>query len=143
METLWYASGRRGAKQMDRSCRSPAVLSKGFALVELLVVMVVLVGLAALYFGMRGKGEKAEPKFEGEAQTTLGKAVQKGESVECQNDLRQLRLMIQMEAMEGSNPAQLNASWGVSLHCPVSGYPYEYNPQTGQVWCPTPGHQDY
>ena len=128
---------------MNRSCRSAAVLRKGFALVELLVVMVVLVGLAALYFGMRGQEKQAEPKFEGEAQTTLGKAVQKGESVECQNSLRQLRLMIQMEAMEGSNPAQLDANWGVSLRCLVSGYPYGYSPQTGQVWCPTPGHERY
>lgn len=128
---------------MNKNGRRLAAFSKGFALVELLVVMVVLVGLAALYFGMRGKGEKAEPKFEGEAQTTLGKAVQKGESVECQNNLRQLRLMIQMEAMEGSNPAQLDANWGVSLRCPVSGYEYRYNPETGQVWCPTPGHEGY
>ncbi len=128
---------------MNKNDRRLAAFSKGFALVELLVVMVVLVGLAALYFGMRGKGEKMEPRFEGEAQTTLGKAVQKGESVECQNNLRQLRLMIQMEAMEGSNPAQLDANWGVSLRCPVSGYEYRYNPETGQVWCPTPGHEGY
>ncbi len=123
-------------------CRR-AALSKGFALVELLVVMVVLVGLAALYFGMRGQEKKAEPQFEGEAQTTLGKAVQKAESVECRTNLTQLRQMIQMEAMEGSNPAQLDANWGVALRCPVSGYEYQYDPQTGRVWCPTPGHENY
>ncbi len=128
---------------MNKSDCRRATLSKGFALVELLVVMVVLVGLAALYFGMRGKGEKVEPQFEGEAQTTLGKAVQKGESVECQNNLRQLRLMIQMDAMEGSNPAQLDPKWGIPLRCPVSGYLYKYDPQTGRVWCPTPGHEHY
>ena len=128
---------------MNRSGRRRAVPGKGFALVELLVVMVVLVGLAALYFGMRGKDKKAEPQFEGEAQTTLGKAVQKAESVECRTNLSQLRLMIQMGATEGSNPAQLDANWGVSLRCPVSDYPYGYNPQTGQVWCPTPGHERY
>ena len=128
---------------MNKNGRRLAAFSKGFALVELLVVMVVLVGLAALYFGMRGKEKQAEPKFEGEAQTTLGKAVQKGESVECRTNLSQLRLMIQMEAMEGSNPAQLDANWGVSLRCLVSGYPYGYSPQTGQVWCPTPGHERY
>ncbi len=117
--------------------------SRGFALVELLVVMVVIVGLTALYFGMRGKEKKAEPRFEGEAQTTLGKALQKGESVECQNNLSQLRLMIQMQAMEGNNPPQLDPNWGVSLRCPISGYPYGYDPQTGRVWCPTPGHERY
>ena len=128
---------------MNKNDRRLAAFSKGFALVELLVVMVVLVGLAALYFGMRGKGEKAEPRFEGEAQTRVGKAVQKGEGVECLNNLRQLRQMIQMEAMDGSNPAQLDAGWVVPLRCSVSGYEYRYDPQTGQVWCPTPDHEDY
>ncbi len=123
------------------SSRRLASLRSGFVLIEIMVVVVIIAALAALYFGTRGKGEKAEPKFEGEAQTTLGKAVQKGESVECQNNLRQLRLMIQMEAMEGSNPAQLDAKWGVPLRCPVSAYEYQYNPESGQVWCPTPGHQ--
>jgi len=128
---------------VNRSGCRRAALSKGFGLVELLIVMVVIVGLAALYFGMRGKEKQAEPKFEGEAQTTLGKALQKSESVECQNNLRQLRLMIQMKAMEGSNPPQLDPEWGIALRCPVSSYPYGYDPQTGQVWCPTPGHESY
>ncbi len=128
---------------MNRNRYRQGVCSKGFALLELLIVIVVIVGLTALYFGMRGKEKKPEPRFQGEAQTTLGKALQKGESVECQNNLRQLRLMIQMEAMEGSNPAQLDPKWGIPLRCPVSGYPYKYDPQTGQVWCPTPGHERY
>ncbi len=125
------------------SGRRLASLHSGFAMVEILVVMIVIMALAALYFGIRGKGEKAEPKFEGEAQTTLGKAVQKGESVECQSNLRQLRLMIQMKAMEGSNPGQLDPAWGVPLRCPVSGYEYRYDPESGRVWCPTPGHENY
>ena len=115
-------------------------------MVEILVVMVVLVVLAALYFGLRGKPEAPEPAFEGEAQTTLGKAIQKGESVECRSNLNQFRQMIQMETMsspEGSYPSALDRSWGLPMKCPVSGYDYKYDPQTGQVWCPTPGHEDY
>ncbi len=125
------------------SGRRLASVRSGFAMVEIMVVLIIITALAALYFGTRGKGEKAEPQFEGEAQTTLGKAVQKAESIECRTNLTQLRQMIQMESMEGGNPGQLDADWGVPLRCPVSGYPYGYNPQTGQVWCPTPGHQDY
>jgi len=119
------------------------VARRGFGLIELLVVVVLTAGLVVLYFGMRGNEEKAEPKFEAEAQTTLGKVVQKGESVECRNNLRQLRLMIQMGAMDGANPPALDPSWGVALKCPVSGYQYRYDPQTGRVWCPTPGHENY
>ena len=115
----------------------------GFVLLEILVVLVLLVALAAVYFGLRGKGEKAEPRFEGEAQTTLGKARQAGISVECRNNLSQLRQMIQMEAIDGGIPPKLSNKWNVSLKCPVSGYAYEYDPRTGKVRCRTPGHENY
>jgi hypothetical protein len=29
------------------------------------------------------------------------------------------------------------------LVCPVSQQPYQYDPATGQVRCPTPGHMRY
>ena len=125
------------------SGRRLASVRSGFAMVEIMVVLIIITALAALYFGTRGKREEAEPEFEGQAQTTLGKAVQKAESVECRNNLSQLRQMIQMESMEGSNPGQLDADWGVLLRCPVSGYEYRYDPESGRVWCPTPGHQEY
>jgi len=125
------------------SGRQLASVHSGFAMVEIMVVLIVITALAALYFGMRGKSEETTPAFEGQAQTTPGKAIQKAESVECQNNLKQLRLMIQMKAMEGSTPPQLDPKWGVSLRCPVSGYEYQYDPQSGKVWCPTPGHQKY
>ena len=131
---------------MSRGTRWLISDSRGFGMVEILVVMIIIVGLAALYFGLRGKPEVAEPAFEGEAQTTLGKAIQKGESVECRSNLNQFRQMIQMETMsslEGTYPPALDKRWGLPLKCPVSGYDYKYDPQTGKVWCPTPGHEDY
>lgn len=116
---------------------------RGFALVEIMVVLVILVVLGAVYFGLRGNSEKQKPAFKGQAQTTLGKAKQAGESVACRNNLNQLRQMIQMESMGGGPPAKLSKQWGVPLQCPVSGYDYVYDPNTGQVSCKTPGHQDY
>ncbi len=115
----------------------------GFVLVEILVVLVLLAAVAAVYFGLRGKGEKAEPRFEGEAQTTLGKARQAGISVECRNNLSQLRQMIQMESIDGGIPPKLSKKWNVSLKCAVSGYSYVYDPRTGKVRCRTPGHENY
>ena len=117
--------------------------NRGFALVEIMVVLVILVVLGAVYFGLRGNSNKQKPAFEGQAQTTLGKAKQAGESVACRNNLNQLRQMIHMESMEGSLPAKLSEKWGVPLQCPVSGYDYVYGPNTGQVSCKTPGHEDY
>ncbi len=115
----------------------------GFVLIEILVVLVLLAALAAVYFGLRDKEEKAEPRFEGEAQTTLGKARQAGISVECRNNLSQLRQMIQMESIDGRLPPKLSNKWSVSLKCPVSDYAYEYDPRTGKVRCRTPGHENY
>jgi prepilin-type N-terminal cleavage/methylation domain-containing protein len=118
----------------------------GFALVEILVVMVIIVVLAAVYFGVRGKPKEVEPAFEGEAQSTLGKSIQKAESVECRSNLNQLRQMIEMataSSVDGASPPSLDPGWNLPMKCPVSGYEYRYDPQSGHVWCPTPGHEGF
>jgi len=128
---------------MKHGARLAVGSGQGFVLVEILVVLVLLMLGAALFFGLRGSEPKPEPAFEGEAQTTLGKAMQAGESVECRNNLKQLRQMIQMESMDGGLPPKLSQKWDVPLKCPVSGYAYKYDPRTGKVSCPTPGHEKY
>ena len=135
----------RVVSEMDRTSHVPRSNQWGFVLIGIIIVLVVVAVLASMYLGLRGRGgQKAEPRFEGDAQTMPGRAIQKAESVECRSNLNQLRLAIQMEEIEaGSFPAALRREWGVSLGCPVSGYDYEYDPSTGKVRCPTPGHEDY
>ena len=117
----------------------------GFVLIEILIVIVLIGLLAGGYFALRGRGgQEQEPRFPGEAQTLPGKAIQKGHSVACMNNLSQLRQMLQMETMDtGTYPPALDPNWNVSLQCPVSGYAYVYDPATGKVYCPTPGHENY
>ena len=119
----------------------------GFVLIEILIVILLIALLASGYLALRGKSgpqEGTEPRFPGEAQTLPGRAVQKGHGVECMTNLRQLRQMIQVQTIDsGTYPQALDPSWGVVLQCPVSGYAYVYNPATGQVSCPTPGHERY
>ncbi len=126
---------------------SPRGKHSGFALIEILVVIILIGLLAGGYFALRGRGGpegESEPRFPGEAQTLPGKAIQKGESVECMNNLSQLRQMIQMETIDTeSYPPALDPNWRVALKCPVSGYAYVYDPASGQVYCPTPGHEKY
>ncbi|NPV47935.1 MAG: prepilin-type N-terminal cleavage/methylation domain-containing protein [Armatimonadetes bacterium] len=112
---------------------------QGFALVELLVVIAIVAVLVVAYMGFRSKRDKAGPE------TIPGKAIQKAESVECQSNLSQIRQMVQMEVMDSEQyPARIDQGATASISkCPVSGKPYSYNPQTGQVWCTTPGHEKY
>ncbi len=117
----------------------------GFALVEILIVIVLIGLLAGGYFALRARdGQEAEPQFPGEAQTLPGKAIQKGQSVECMNNLNQIRQMLQIGAIgTGKYPPALDPEWGIPPRCPVSGYAYVYDPATGRVYCPTPGHEKY
>ncbi len=109
----------------------------GFALVEILLVLVIIGLLVAGYYGLSG------PKQEGEAQSVPGRAIDKARSVDCANNLNQLRQLIQIEVIEnGEYPRRFNPGEQGSIgRCPVSGQPYVYDPQTGEIHCTTPGHE--
>lgn len=110
-----------------------------------LLVVIVIIMIAVWWLWLRPEsGAKPTPAFEGEAQTTLGRALQKGETVQDIENLKQLRLQIQMYRQDQQqNPPALDPKWGIPLACPVSGQPYRYDPQTGKVWDPTPGHEGF
>lgn len=78
--------------------------------------------------------------------TRVGEVRQAAESVECRNNLSQIRAAIQMRTtMEEAYPRSLQELGlpATMLVCPVSGQAYQYDPNTGQVRCPTPGHASY
>ncbi len=109
----------------------------------LVAIAIIMVVVWWVWLRPQGGVEK-KPRFEGEAQTPLGQALQKGKSVECQQYLQQLRSFIQMEKdSTGEYPAQLDPKWGVPLKCSVSGQDFGYDPTTGRVWDPTPGHEKF
>ncbi len=113
---------------------------RGFALVELLVVIVLILVLAAAYVGYTGRGNDDEVR-----ESIPGRSIQQAESLECRTNLSQLRNFVQMQmTTEGQPPAQLHDAGIQSIrNCPVSGQPYSYDPQSGRVWCSTPGHERY
>lgn len=109
----------------------------GRALVEILVVVVIVALLAALYLRLsRGSSP-------GAGRSIPKAATDKARDIECANNLKQLRALLEMtNADAGRYPAALNPRSAMS-RCPVSDKPYSYDPRTGRVWCTTPGHETF
>jgi acyl-CoA reductase-like NAD-dependent aldehyde dehydrogenase len=98
-------------------------------------------GVALLRHGRQiGRCARAPPV------SRVGETKQAARGVECRNNLNQIRAAIQMrQGSEESLPASLQ-ELGLSasmLACPESGQPYQYDPTSGTVRCPTPGHGSY
>lgn len=121
---------------------------RGFALIELVVVLLLILVAMGAYFGLRGKPKPGE--LQGERSATGAesiplRAMQKAESLACKSNLQQVRQSLQMDKDSGAEyPASLDQGATASVSkCPDSNQAYSYNPQTGQVWCTTPGHEKY
>ncbi len=113
--------------------------TRGFVLVEILIVIAIIALLVVGYYGLSGDedGEGATNSV-----STPKKAIERGRLVECAANLRNLRAQIEMfNAEHGDYPKKFNPSGSVGT-CPVSGKPYVYNPKTGEIHCTTPGHED-
>ena len=120
-------------------------------LIGLLVALVIIGILAAVMFGgsPSSVGKDSELLDGGSTKKSVpGRAIDKGKSVACLQQLNQIRAGIQMHkatSMDESNPPTLkDAVPNVStayFQCPVSNQLYTYDPATGKVGCPT--HPDF
>lgn len=119
-----------------------------FTIIEILVVAVIIVGagyyIANGYLGHGGlKSKPGEPPT----------PVERGQGVDCGNNLRQIRYAIQISRdTDPENPklpatleelADKNGLSKSMLKCPVSGKDYVYDPAQSRVSCTTPEHEKY
>ena len=117
-----------------------------WTLVELAVVMVILVALAAWLLPRYLGSGKNSP-----GQTTIQAPIQRAQGVDCRNNLQQIRTAITMSQQSNEHfPVSLNelttSGSGLSremLVCPETKQPYVYDPRTGQVNCPYPPHRSF
>lgn len=133
---------------------------RGFiGLIEILIVAVLIIGGVALYMSMNqgalDMNSTMDQLDEGVMPTTTstdaptsmpGRVVNRAESVQCTQNLTALRANISaVQTTEGSLPSSLAAIPGADRvqTCPVGGEAYVYDPSSGMVSCPHPGHENF
>jgi hypothetical protein len=76
-----------------------------------------------------------------------GRAIYKAHGEQCRENLRELRMMIQMATDDRGSvfPATLtDVPDSIKVRtCPIGGQDYIYDPNTGKVYCNTPGHENF
>jgi len=121
---------------------------RGNTLVGLLVTMVIMAMLAVVFmYGSGTFGQHVSARKDGKGTTIPGMAQASAEDTVCRSNLNQVRqgLMIQQGADDNTHPESLDVLHFPSevLHCPIGHEAYAYDPTTGTVSCPHPGHEKY
>ncbi|MCC6404386.1 MAG: hypothetical protein IT207_10305 [Fimbriimonadaceae bacterium] len=120
----------------------------GRGLVGVLASVVILVGLAVVFsVGSGIFGEKVPERKDKQGETLVGRSILRAKDTKCISNLGQVRQAIETnkDPVDDVNPADLG-SIGLSpdfLKCPIGKEPYTYDPSTGKVSCPHPGHEEY
>lgn len=124
---------------------------RGNTLVGLMVVMAIMAILAvSLFYGRSAfqSGPKQSARKDGKGTTIPGLVRYKAKDAVCQSNLGQIRAGIQVATSasgEDSFPASIKElKFPTEFEtCPVGKEPYTYDPMTGVVHCPHPGHEKY
>jgi hypothetical protein len=112
-----------------------------------LIVIVILLMLGAVFFfGTRGSegAKSARPDHLGTTMPSQIKYMAKDDA--CKTNLSNVRASIQIynSSTDSYPPTLEDTKLSKSiLSCPIGHEPYEYDPATGKVHCPHPGHENY
>lgn len=117
----------------------------------MLVVVAIIMLLAVGIFygsGMFAKpGEQKSSRPDGLGTTVPGQVKLAARDEVCRNQLGQIRQALQIAAMsnEDQPPADLRETKLPAdfYQCPIGKEAYTYDPSTGVVQCPHPGHEKY
>lgn len=128
-------------------------MSRGSSLVGVLVavalvlVLVIVFALGGGSLGLSPASDKPAARADGKGETVVGRSLYTAKDEVCRSNLGQVRtaITIQTDPVDNTRPEAISDLQLPSefLKCPVGGEPYEYDPATGKVRCPHPGHEDY
>jgi len=119
----------------------------GNTMIGVLVVVAIIVALVVVFYGKGAGGNSMPERADKKGETVIGKSLYAAKDDQCRNGLDQVRasIAINTDPVEGTKPASLEATrLGAQFYkCPVGGEAYAYDPKTGKVHCPHPGHEAY
>lgn len=130
---------------------------RGNTLAATLVAIVIIMMLVVVYFfgGFGRSGATATPnaqdpgaRKDGLGITVPGRVRYAAKDDECRNNLSQVRqfVMLRMNSGEDDKPPASIEEVGAPksvLSCPIGHEPYVYDPTSGKVQCPHPGHENF
>lgn len=122
-------------------------MKRGNTLVGMLAVMAIIAVLAAVAYVGFGPGAGKSTRKDGKGITTLGAAKAKAQDEVCKSNLSQARqlLMVAQQTSDDALPQTLDQIPGIKSvsNCPIGKEAYTYDPSTGKISCPHPGHEAY
>jgi hypothetical protein len=116
-----------------------------FAVVIMLMLAMVMLkgGLGGSYAGNTG----SKPRADGLGGTMPTYMKLKAEDEACRSNIRQARQAVSIARISsGDQPPATIEETGMSeqfLTCPIGHEKYQYDPTSGNVTCPHPGHEKY
>ena len=123
-------------------------MNRGFSMIGMLVAAAIIIILFILIanYGSNIFGGHTPQRADKQDRTIVSGSKARANDAVCMNNIRQVKAAIEMaKSSEGKPPETLDElKLGRDLtKCPIGGEPYQYDPQTGTVHCPHPGHEKY
>lgn len=126
-------------------------MKRGSAMLGTLITVAIICVLMVVFMkggcGSSLMSANGSPRADGKGKTIVGLVKADAQDDVCRSNLGQIRQMLQVAEIDNDDkpPASLSDIHAPDslLHCPIGGEAYIYDPETGKVKCPHPGHAKY
>ncbi|HWD40667.1 MAG TPA: hypothetical protein VG944_17595 [Fimbriimonas sp.] len=116
---------------------------------SLIVIAIILILVVVMFKGSGAFGSKDQPspRKDGLGTTVIGGVKYAAKDEVCRSNLSQVRSAIEIfKTTNDDQPPATLADTRIGndfYQCPIGHEPYRYDPTTGRVTCPHPGHESF